>query len=106
MPTVLLLGRTPFASDDIREIEDVISDLDVLTGATMDDVVTAFEDHHIDAVFVGAGLELESRLEFVSHVFEVSKATTVHLKDMASGRLGMMAFVKGILVGLQSSQES
>jgi len=106
MPTVLLLGRTPFASDDVRELEDVISDLDVLTGATMDDVVTAFEDHDIDAVFVGAGLELESRLEFVSHVFEVSENTTVHLKDWSSGRLGMTAFVKGILMGLEASQES
>jgi len=50
---------------------------------------------------MGAGIELERRLEIISAVFELSDKTTVHRKDAASGPQGMLAFVRAILTRLK-----
>ncbi len=51
---------------------------------------------------MGAGLDLEIRIQIVTHIFTVSNSTTVHMKDRDSGQPGMLPFVNGILNGLAS----
>jgi len=98
--TVLLLGRTPFVLDDVRAALHPSLDIAVLTGTSLEDVAAAFVDHQIDTVILGAGIDSETRLEIIRYVFEASQTTTVHMKDRASGRGGMMPFVNAILLGL------
>lgn len=100
--TVLLLGRTPFGLDDVRTALHPSLDIDLLTGTSVEDVSAAFADHQIDTVIMGAGIALETRLEIARTVFEASETTTVHMKDRASGRSGMMAFVNTVLRGLSA----
>lgn len=97
---MLLLGRMPFVLDDVRATLHPSLDVDVLTGTSVEDVSAAFAEHEIDTVIMGAGISLEMRLEIVRHTFEVSETTTVHMKDRASGRSGMMPFVNAVLRGL------
>jgi hypothetical protein len=49
---------------------------------------------------MGAGLDLEVRLQIVQHIFTSSNSTSVHMKDRASGQKRMLPFVNGILEGL------
>jgi hypothetical protein len=44
----------------------------------------------MDKVIMGAGMDLETRLQIVNHIFEASDSTTVHLK---------LPFVTSILRG-------
>lgn len=97
--TVLLLGRTPFVLDRARAEIDV-DDVRLLAGTGLDDVRRAFQDEHVDVVIMGAGIDLDTRLAIVRHVFEQSTGTTVHMKDRDSGRDGMIPFVSGVLRGL------
>ena len=96
---VLLLGRTPFVLDDVRK-SLAVQDVTLFSGTTLDDVRQAFDKHLIDMVILGAGLNLEVRLQIVKHIFTVSNSTTVHMKDWDSGPQGMLPFVNGILKGL------
>lgn len=96
--TVLLLGRTPIVLDGIRAGIDT-DDVRLLAGTGLDDVRRAFADEHVDVVIMGAGIDLDTRLEIVRHVFESSTGTTVHMKDRDSGPAGMLPFVRGILRG-------
>ena len=98
--TVLLLGRTPFDLDEVHNALDSALNVDVLTGNSAEDVMSAFAENQIDIVIMGAGIDLETRLRIVRHVFEKSENTSVHMKDRASGRDGMMPFVNGVLTGL------
>ena len=56
----------------------------------------------VEAVVLGAGLPLELRLEVVRAVFETGDGTTVHLKDRASSKAGMVPFVQAVIGGLSS----
>lgn len=46
-------------------------------------------DRTIDHVFIGAGIEIEVRLQIIQEVLETSSATTVHLKDKIAAPKGM-----------------
>ncbi|KAF2476792.1 uncharacterized protein BDR25DRAFT_300630 [Lindgomyces ingoldianus] len=52
---------------------------------------------------MGAGIELEKRLEIVRRMFELSQTTTVHLKDANLGPQGFLLFVKVILEWVKSA---
>ena len=54
----------------------------------------------IDIVIMGAGIELEKRLEIVRYVFTTSNTTTVHMKDWETGPEGFVPFINGVLSGL------
>ena len=54
----------------------------------------------IDHVIMGAGLDLEVRLEIVREIFLASDTTTVHMKDVASGPDGLLPFARSVLTGL------
>jgi len=56
----------------------------------------------IDMVIMGAGIELEKRLEIVRYVFTASDTTTVHMKDRETGPEGFVPFINRVLFGLLS----
>jgi len=93
---VLLVGRRGIVLDEVREgltAQDV-----TLFGATsLDDVRKVLDEHPIDTVIMGAGVDLEIRLQIARHVFEASNSTTVHMKDFDSGSEGFLPFVKEVL---------
>ena len=57
-------------------------------------------DNEIDIVVMGAGIELEKRLEIVRYVFNTSNTTSVHMKDWATGPEGFVPFINSVLTGL------
>ena len=79
----------------------------VVRGATRHDDrrLHLLATHGIDTVIMGAGIDLETRLEIVRRTFEASETTTVHMKDRASGRHGMMPFVNAVLRGLTTDSD-
>jgi hypothetical protein len=54
----------------------------------------------INVVIMGAGIELEKRIEIVRYVFNTSKITTVHMKDWETGPEGFVPFINSVLTGL------
>ena len=96
---VLLLGRLGVVVEDAQQplrMPDV--QLSVATG--LDEVRSAFAQADIDHVIMGAGLDLEVRVQIVREVFRTSDKTTVHMKDFASGPDGFLPFVRSVLAGL------
>ena len=57
----------------------------------------------IDIVIMGAGIELDKRLEIVRYVFTTSTTTTVHMKDWETGPEGFVPFINRVLSGLLMS---
>ncbi len=89
-------GRTTPVLDDVLAALDV-DDVVLYSETTFDDTRTTMETHRIDVVITGSGLDLETRLRAVEHVFSVSTSMTVHMKDWDSGPGGMLPFVKSVL---------
>ena len=98
--TVLLLGRTGVVVDDVQRQLDV-TEVELIGGTGIDDVRAAFGRTSVDHVVMGAGIDLDTRLEIVREIFESSEKTTVHLKDSVSGREGFLPFVGALLRGLR-----
>ena len=71
-----------------------------MTATDIDGVSTAFSRRVPDHVIMGAGLELQTRLDIVREIFSRSRTTTVHMKDSASGPEGFPAFVESIIRAL------
>ncbi|HEV8507247.1 MAG TPA: hypothetical protein VGQ53_17675 [Chitinophagaceae bacterium] len=59
----------------------------------------------IDIVIMGAGIELEKRLEVVRYVFNTSNTTSVHMKDWETGPEGFVPFINKVLAGLLNDYE-
>ena len=97
--TILLVGRTKMVMDDARAALG-LSDAGLSAATNLAEVEEALQAHQVSHVFIGAGIELEQRLEIVRAVFQNSGTTTVHLKDAASGPGGFLPFVRAILSGL------
>jgi hypothetical protein len=97
---VLFVGRLNIVVEDAKG-QLQIPDLELFSATDLAQVKAVFEHHSIQHVFMGAGLELEQRIEIVRTVFQESNTTTVHLKDVASGPQGFFPFVRAILIGLQ-----
>jgi hypothetical protein len=96
---VLLLGRTGIVVEDAqRQLR--MPDVQLFSATGLDEVRAAFAEAHIDHVIMGAGLDLETRLEIIREIFQASDTTTVHLKDFASGPNGFLPFVRSVLTGL------
>lgn len=62
--------------------------------------VFARNNNAIDIVIMGAGIELEKRLEIVKYIFTTSNTTTVHMKDRETGPQGFVPFINRVLSGL------
>jgi len=65
--------------------------------------VFAQNNNAIDIVIMGAGIELEKRLEIVQYIFITSNTTSVHMKDWATGPEGFVPFINDVLTGLLHS---
>ncbi len=103
--TILILGREGIS---VEKAEQTIDDPDVtiFAGTNIDDVKQMLEQvekggGNIDHVFMGAGIDIEKRLDIIRLVFEMNAKTTVHLKDRTSGPGGMLPFTKATLEGLK-----
>lgn len=99
MTNCLLLGRKGIIVSDVKDSIE-ITDINLIGGTSLQDVKDAFDQHTVDIVIMGAGLNINDRLEIIKYIFETSNSTTVHLKDWDSGPVGMLPFVNGVLNGL------
>jgi hypothetical protein len=98
---VLLLGRREAVIDDVKRHLD-LADIQLIGETGLDDVRSAFARASIDHVIMGAGIDLETRLQIVHEVFQLSDSTTVHMKDRTTGPQGFRPFVRSVLGGLES----
>ncbi len=99
MKNILLVGRNQWVVDGAKRELDSES-ICVLGALSVVDVEQAFVRHTIDHVFIGPGLDLDTRLQAVRVVFSESDHTTVHMKDHSTGPEGGLNFVRAILSGL------
>ncbi|MEP6650637.1 MAG: hypothetical protein ABJA74_12125 [Lapillicoccus sp.] len=93
---VLLVGLRDVVVDDALA-QLGIPDLGAVSCTNLDDVRAALGASPVAAVVIGAGLDLEVRLEIVREVFTRTDSTTVHLKDRASGPAGFLPFARSVL---------
>jgi hypothetical protein len=96
---ILLLGRRRIIVDDVLK-QLRTPDVQLFGGTGVEDLRSTFAQTNIDHVIMGAGIDLEARLEIVREIFLLSETTTVHMKDSASGPQGFLPFVRSILIGL------
>ena len=97
---VLLVGRLLTKIPTADEVP--IKDIELSVASTLDEARSVFKknNNHIDIVIMGAGIELEKRLEIVRFVFNTSNITSVHMKDYESGPEGFLPFINKVLNGL------
>ncbi len=100
---VLLLGRTGIVLDDVEADGVIVSDVDLFAGTSLDDVTEVMAAQPIQHAIMGAGIDLDTRLAIIEHLFTESTSTTVHMKDRDSGPAGMLPFVNGVLTGLTAT---
>lgn len=100
MKNCLLLGRKGMVIDELKANLNV-SNINLFGATNLAEVVAIFNVHKMDIVIMGAGIELNDRLDIIRYVFENSKSTSVHMKDWNSGPAGMLPFVNGVLSGLK-----
>lgn len=96
MRTALIVGRLESVVENAEEGLHV-PDVKVLGGTGIDDVRAAFAQGNVDVVIMGAGIDLDSRLEIVRAIFELSDSTSVHMKDRQSGPQGFLPFIRSVL---------
>ena len=100
MKKILLVGKqlTKIPSAD----ELVIKDAEYFAAADLSRVQQVFAKNNnaIDVVIMGAGIELEKRLEIVRYIFNASNTTSVHMKDWTTGPEGFVPFINAVLKGL------
>lgn len=92
---VLVVGLKQAVVDGVRDHLD-LPDVQFSLATGLDDVRRAFAAGPIDHVVIGAGIDLDRRLEIVQAVFELSDTTSVHMKDRASGPDAFVPFVRAV----------
>jgi len=98
MKNILLIGRLEINIPNLQTgIEN--KNINLFSGTNLEEVKDAFNqnDNQIDSVIMGAGIDLNVRLDIIRYIFETSQSTTVHMKDWESGPKGMLPFVNSIL---------
>jgi hypothetical protein len=110
---ILVLGRMRAILDDVlQQLER--ADIQLFGSTSIEDIQSVFAQANIDHVFVGAGFDLETRLEIVREILQLSDTTTVHMlrapqvqgQDRASRVQGILLFVRSVLRGLLDDEES
>lgn len=96
---ILLVGLKEGVVDEARQ-QLHMPGFQIFGGTGIEDVRKALTLERIDAVIMGGGIDLETRLEIVREIFHLSQTTTVHMKDVASGSEGFLPFVRSMLHGL------
>ena len=100
---ILLVGLTANVIDHARHELDR-ADIQLFEGTGIEDVRSVFAQAKIDHVFMGAGIDLETRLQIVRQIFQLSDTTTLHMKDRRSGPQGFLPFVRAVLRGLKDDE--
>jgi hypothetical protein len=100
MKKILLVGKALTSVPPQLSIKDV----KYFAAPDLTTVQQVFEKNNsaIDIVIMGAGIELEKRLEVVRYVFNTSNTTSVHMKDWQTGPEGFVPFINRVLFGLLS----
>jgi hypothetical protein len=84
---VLLLGLKGVVVDDVKD-QVHVADIQLFGGTGIDDVRTTFERTSIDSVIMGGGIDLETRLEIVREIFQLSNTTSVPVGAAEAGARG------------------
>jgi hypothetical protein len=96
---ILLVGRTrPVLHDAAGRAK--FPNVEYVAAASLAEAIDALQHHTIDHVIMGAGLDIDVRMEIVRSVFRLSQSTSVHMKDAASGPTGFLPFVRSIVGGI------
>ena len=99
---ILLLGLKHEVVEEVRSKVNARGST-IFTATGVEEAGEVLGRERIDAVIMGGGLPLETRLEVVREVFRISDSTTVHMKDVASGPEGYLPFVESLLAGLSNA---
>jgi hypothetical protein len=102
---VLLLGRTGVDLEAVHE-ELGVPEIQLFAGSGAGEARSVLAETRIDHVIMGAGIDLETRLEIIREAFSASDATTVHVKDRITAKAGFIPFVAAVLRGLDDYQMS
>ena len=100
MKKILLVGKS---LTDVPPLDQLtIKNAQYFAAPSLAAVQQVFEKNNntIDIIIMGAGIELEKRLEIVRFVFNTSNTTTVHMKDWETGPEGFVPFINRVLSGL------
>ena len=102
MKKILLVGKQLTNIPPAEEL--MIKDVEYFAAHDLSHVQKVFAQNNnaVDVVIMGAGIELEKRLEVVRYIFNVSNTTSVHMKDWATGPDGFVPFINAVLKGLSS----
>ena len=99
MKNILLIGKLLINIPSPEEL--VKKDAHYFVASDMATVLKAFEKNKaIDTVIMGAGIELEKRLDIVRYIFNTSDTVTIHMKDYATGPEGFVPFINNVLTGM------
>ena len=103
MKKILLIGKQLTSVPPQLIIENV----EYFAAADLRTVQQIFEtdNNSIDIVIMGAGIELEKRLDVVRYVFSTSNTTSVHMKDWETGPEGFVPFINKVLSGLLGDKQ-
>lgn len=96
MKTCFIIGRKAEVIDNIRN-ELSVPGVRIIGGTSLEELQLANDNFDISKVILGAGLDLNVRLEIIRYIFENSSTISVHMKDWDSGPGGMLPFVKSCL---------
>jgi len=97
---ILLLGLKRGLIDDITR-QLAMPEIKLFDGTGLEDVRLTFAKAQIDHVFIGGGIDLQSRLDIVREIYRSSDRTTVHLEDQILGPEGYVPFVRSVLLGVK-----
>ncbi len=97
---ILLVGLTAVVVEDAQRQLDT-PDVKILAATGIEDVRSTFARAEIQHVIIGAGIDLEARLQIVREIFQLSDSTSVHMKDRASGPQDFLPFARTVLRGLE-----
>jgi hypothetical protein len=105
MKKILLVGKQLTSVPSLDQL--IIKDANYFAAPDLKTVQQIFEKNNnvIDIVIMGAGIELEKRLEVVRYVFNTSNTTTVHMKDWETGPQGFVPFINRVLTGLLANKQ-
>lgn len=105
MKKVLLVGRLMKNIPTLDQITQ--KDVQLFGASTLEEVKSVFDKNNkqVDVVIMGAGIDINIRLDIIKYIFEISESTTVHMKDTKSGPAGMLPFVNGVLMDCLSNYE-
>lgn len=103
MKKILLVGKAL----TVVPPQLVINDVEYFAAPDLMTVQQVFEKNNnaIDIVIMGAGIELDKRLDVVRYVFSSSNTTSVHMKDWETGPEGFVPFINRVLSALLRDEQ-